>query len=246
MRKNDKIAELNSEALSEQEMNAYLSLVQEDTPDLWDRIEDGFAREAENVKDNGNDKVINITSRKMKRKYIGIIAACVLAVVIAIPVLGGAMGERNKSDNSVCKDSDNASYDGVECYPTEAPNEETAIDGNGQNNYMADTAVNEPTAGDDILTQNAAEGRAENTEDFIKKYIMVSDSVYEYDGVYVNKLPDGYALIGTVQEVDSEYPDENFKGTCLEVGQNIYGSSNEEQIIYIEVSENGFEKFIKK
>lgn len=251
MRKNDNIAEFNSEALSEQEMNAYLSMTDEDTPDLWARIEEGFAEEAGNVKNNGNDKVTNITSRKIKTKYIGILAACVLAVVIAIPVLGGAMGGRKKSGNYVSKDMDNAEYEDT-AYPTEAPSGAYADDGvavNGayeQNNHMSDAVAAETAQNDDILSFYAPEGIVENTENSIEKYIMIDDFVYEYEGVYDNELPDGYVVIGTVQAVDSEYPDENFEGTGLEVGQNIYGSSSEEHIIYIKTCENGYEKFIRK
>lgn len=251
MRKKDNIAQFNSEALSEQEMNAYLSMAEEDTPDLWDRIEDGFAREAGNVKDSKNDKVRSITSGRMKRKYIGIIAACVLAVVIAIPVLGGAMGGRNKSDNYAVKDSADCVYWDMECSPTEtscvkADDDGTAVNGTEQDDLMSDITANEPTGGDNTLSQDVTEGSAESTETPIGKYIMVNDVVYEYDRVYVNKLPDGYAFIGTVQSADSEYPDENFKGTYLEVGQNIYGSSSEEGVLYIEADENRYEKFIKK
>ncbi len=250
MRKKDNIAQFNSEALSEQEMNAYLFVAEEDTPDLWDRIEEGFVKEAENVKNSKNDKVTSITSRKIKRKYAGIIAACVLAVVIAIPVLGGALGGRNKSDNQVVMDSANFAYQ-EECSPTEAPNEEAvedgpAVNGAAQDNFMSDITANEPVGDGNALTQDAAESNGEKTETSIGKYIMVNDSVYEYDRVYVNKLPDGYTLIGTVQAVDGDYPDENFKGTCLEVGQNIYGSSSEEDVLYIEADGNGYEKFIKK
>lgn len=252
MRKNDNIAEFNSEALSEQEMNAYLSMTDEDTPDLWDRIEEGFAKEAGNVKHNENNKVTNITSRKIKTKYIGIIAACVLAVVIAIPVLGGAMGGRKKSADYVSKDVDNAVYADTESEPMYAPIQADTVDGEtvtaaaAQNNSMSAAAADEAPKSDDILSQGEAEGIVENTENSIGKYIMIDDFVYEYEGVYVNKLPDGYAIIGTVQAVDSEYPDENFEGMGLEVGQNIYGSSSEEHIIYIEVHEDGYEKFIKK
>lgn len=243
MMNNDNIAEFNNEALTEQEIDAYLSVMEEDTPDLWDKVEAGFAKEAENVKGNGNDKVTSITSRKIKRKYIGIIAACVLAVVVAIPVLGGVMGGRNKSADNVCKDSD---YSTMAACEEAADDEGAVVTGNAQNQSLSDIAAGEPTEDIDMLTQDAVESAAENTKNSIEKYIMVDDSVYEYAGVYVNKLPEGYTLIGTVQAVDGEYPDENFKGMCLEVGQNIYGSSNEEEIIYIEVSENGFEKFIKK
>ena len=254
MRKNDNIAEFNSEALSEQEMNAYLSMTDEDTPDLWDRIEKGFAEEAENIKNSENGKVTTITSKKIKIKYIGILAACVLAVVIAIPVLGG-MGGRKKSDDHVSKDLDNAVYADTECEPMETPSGESAGDQNSymfdavtgnQNNSKADITSDEVANDGNDLFQDAEESVAENTENSIGKYIMIDSFVYEYEGVYVNKLPDGYAIIGTVQAVDSEYPDENFEGMGLEVGQNIYGSSSEESIIYIEVHENGYEKFIKK
>ena len=252
MRKNDNIAEFNIEALSEQEMNAYLSMTDEDTPDLWDRIEKGFAEEAENIINNENDKVTNITSRKIKTKYIGILAACVLAVVIAIPVLGGAMGGSKKSDDYVSKNVENAVDADTECEPMEAPNGEDTVNGTAltaaatQDNHMSDAAGDEAVKNNDSLSQDAAESMMENTENSIEKYIMIDNFVYEYEGVYVDKLPDGYAIIGTVQAVDSEYPDENFEGTGLEVGQNIYGSSSEEHIIYIEVQENGYEKFIKK
>lgn len=255
MRKNDNIAEFNGEALSEQEMNAYLSMTDEDTPDLWAKIEEGFAKETEKVKNNENDKVTNITSKKIKTKYIGILAACVLAVIIAIPVLGGAMGGRTKSDQYVGNDLDNAVYENTECEPMETPSGESAGDQNSymfdavtgnQNNSKADITSDEVANDGNDLFQDAEESVAENTENSIGKYIMIDSFVYEYEGVYVNKLPDGYAIIGTVQAVDSEYPDENFEGMGLEVGQNIYGSSSEESIIYIEVHENGYEKFIKK
>lgn len=252
MRKNDNTAQFNMEALSEQEMNAYLSMMEEDTPDLWNRIEDGFAKEAGKVKNSESNKVTSITSRKIRRKYIGIIAACVLAVVIAIPVLGGALGGRNKSDNHnyVAKDSGDFAYD-MECSPTEVPNEGaacdgTAVNGAAQDDFMSDVTANKPAGDSNAFTQGTEESVGENMEPSIGKYIMVGDAVYEYEGVYVNKLPDGYALIGTVESVDSAYPDENFKGTCLEIGQNIYGSSSEEDIIYIEVHEKGYEKFVKK
>ena len=250
MRKNDNIAEFNSEALSEQEMNAYLSMTDEDTPDLWDRIEKGFAEEAENIKNSENGKVTTITSKKIKTKYIGILAACVLAVVIAIPVLGG-MGGRKKSDDHVSKDLDNAVYADTECEPMETPSGEDTVNGTAltaaatQDNPMSGTAGDGAVKNDNSLSQDAEESVAENTENSVGKYIMIDNFVYEYEGVYVNKLPDGYAIIGTVQAVDSEYPDENFEGMGLEVGQNIYGSSSEESVIYIEVHENGYEKFIK-
>ncbi|MCM1083375.1 MAG: hypothetical protein NC393_05795 [Clostridium sp.] len=258
MRKNDNIAELNSEALSEQEMNAYLSMMTEDTPDLWDRIEEGFAKETENVTNHEDNKVTPITARKIKIKYIGIIAACLLAVVIAIPVLSGVIGGGKKSDNFFSKN------DEIACGTTAAVvQEDTAISGEASNDLVTDSDLGaagdegiffEATescntveaAGDANGMQGAEESAAEPVDKAVEKYIIVDDAVYVYDGVYINALPDGYTIIGTVQAIDGDDPDENFEGMGLADGLNIYGNSSEEDIIYIEVHENGYEKFIKK
>ncbi|MCM1288560.1 MAG: hypothetical protein NC240_09650 [Clostridium sp.] len=258
MRKNDNIAELNSEALSEQEMNAYLSMTAEDTPDLWDRIEEGFAKETESVINNEDNKVTPITARKIKTRYIGIIAACLLAVVIAIPVLSGVMGGEKKSNDFFSKS------DEIACDTAAAiVQEDTAISGDALNYPVSDSDLGAAgdegifldatesgntaqAAGDANGMQSAEESVAEPTDNSIEKYIIVDNAVYVYEGVYVNELPDGYTVIGTVQKVDGDYPDENFEGMGLAAGLNIYGNSSEEDIIYIEVHENGYEKYIKK
>lgn len=82
------------EFVSEEFVNAYLNATNQNTPDLWSRIEAGFEAEArEEIRQS------NIRSARNK-KLIGFVAAAALITIIAVPVMMLGMGGE-KSEESI-------------------------------------------------------------------------------------------------------------------------------------------------
>ena len=85
---NENIFEI--EELNDEMLEAYLKLSDEQIPDLWNRIEAGYEEEIKTIKKVKNKK-------HMVQKYIGLAAAVLFVVIIAIPV-SGVMNNK-KSDS---------------------------------------------------------------------------------------------------------------------------------------------------
>lgn len=260
MKENDNIIEFNNESLSEQELNAYLSMKADDTPDLWSRIEAGFDEEVNEIKYN---KKTDSEFKGRRKKYISIIAACVIVTIIAIPVLimsNVLGGERSKSDTKMAMDeegTENVKYDIQEAPAEEdggAPSateaamgvetgESFQCDTEVENGFAQEAANHESITGNDGMNSDAVYPAYEPDN----KYVMYNDIVYEYAGAYVNYLPDGCIMVGYVESLDNEnYPDENFEGSHVEIGNRIYKSASSKDVIYVQVSEDsddGYEKF---
>ncbi|MDE6024141.1 MAG: hypothetical protein K2G45_01670 [Lachnospiraceae bacterium] len=102
--------------ISEQELSAYLSMCDEDTPDLWNRIEAGYEKEINAAIDvaQTDSKLVSI-NRKIKRFRVATaIAAAVLITLIAVPVIiFSNMTMRNKSapDMVMSDDKNNMVYE---------------------------------------------------------------------------------------------------------------------------------------
>ena len=91
----------------------YKEALNADVPDYWDKIEAG-------IKATGESKIISLdaarekkakTGRNMK-PYIGLIAAAILMVVIAVPVFIAGFGDRRKNDSKESKDMPAESFSG--------------------------------------------------------------------------------------------------------------------------------------
>lgn len=264
MKENDNIVEFNNESLSEQEMNAYLSMKAGDTPDLWSRIEAGFDEEVNEIK---NNKKTDSEFKRRRKKYFGVIAACVIVTIIAIPVLimsnvlGGGRSKNSaetamdkvedtenvKSDIQEIQEEPAEDTDGAPC-ATEAAsgaemNESVWCDTEAENGF-AQEATNEESITDNDGMNNDTVYPANEADN---KYVMYNDVLYEYTGTYVSYLPEGCIMVGYVESLDNEnYPDENFEGTHVEIGNRIYKSASSRDVIYVQVSEDsedGYEKF---
>lgn len=79
------------EFVSEEFVNAYLNATNQNTPDLWSRIESGFEEEARDI----------IVNQKVKsartKKVVGFVAAVALITIIAVPVMKmGMSGTKNE------------------------------------------------------------------------------------------------------------------------------------------------------
>ena len=82
---------------------------------------------------------------------------------------------------------------------------------------------------------------------------MIEQPQVMYDGYFYyynatgrdEKLPEGYEIAGTIKKVDSkDYPAENFAaaGVDIEIGQEIYISTTEKNVIYLKY-DSGYARF---
>lgn len=76
--------------------------------------------------------------------------------------------------------------------------------------------------------------------------VMYDGYIYYYNATGRDeKLPEGYKIAGTIKKVDSkDYPAENFAaaGVDIEIGQEIYISTTEKNVIYLKY-DSGYARF---
>ncbi len=141
--------------LSKQELNAYLSMYDEDTPDLWERIEAGFEEEvnlSENAKKYEN-KLVSLNKKVKRMRLATVIAACVLITVIAVPVFifsNMHMGRKSESDQMV-QDTNAGGY-------SDDTDKSMAEKNDAVNNFMSDEINSSDERGED------AAGKSEQTD----------------------------------------------------------------------------------
>ena len=126
MRVNDD--DIKFESLNDEELDKYMSLIDSRTPDLWDRISEGFDKEyAENTKEEVNEevnennieneaeytnesKIINFNRNNKKKRnnsFFGLLAAGVIITIIAVPLaMNGFFHTGRKSDGAVSYSND--------------------------------------------------------------------------------------------------------------------------------------------
>lgn len=141
--------------LSKQELNAYLSMHDEDTPDLWNRIEVGFEEEvnpSENAK-KYESKLVSLNKKVKRMRLAAVIAACVLITVIAVPVFifsNMHMGRKSEEDQMV-KDTNVGEYND--------DTDKSMAEGNDAvKNFMTDEINSSDESGEDVA------GKSEQTD----------------------------------------------------------------------------------
>ena len=85
--------------MSHEMLDAYYQMAQDDTPDLWSRVEQGFDAEYGTIKSEIHSE------RLRKRKVRNAVAAVILVTIIAVPVMimmnqGGAKEESKSTEAS--------------------------------------------------------------------------------------------------------------------------------------------------
>lgn len=174
--------ELNIEKLSEEELDAYLKVIEEDTPDLWQRISAGYDQEMAMLR-NENKPQNNVVSidvaRKQKAKQIKRTILAVAAVAL-IAIIAAPMVSSNKRDTKKDK-SDKQEM----VYQDEDQNAEqvTAAE---PNNVSDGDMVEEVTTDDMMQVNDSAK------EDLLDKYSVKSATVtykeetseLSYDDIY--------------------------------------------------------------
>lgn len=93
--RNDNVEEF----VSEEFVNAYLNATNQNTPDLWSRIEAGFEEEARGIIVNQKVKSARI------KKTVGFVAAAALITVIAVPVMMMGMGGEKSEECTIMTES---------------------------------------------------------------------------------------------------------------------------------------------
>ena len=110
---------------------------------------------------------------------------------------------------------------------------------------MACTACG--NSGGNVSETNGAETSTGVESGIIEQpQVMYDGHIYYYNATGRDeKLPEGYEIAGTIKKVDSkDYPAENFAaaGVDIEVGQEIYISTTEKNVIYLKY-DSGYARF---
>ncbi len=110
---------------------------------------------------------------------------------------------------------------------------------------MACTACG--NSGGNVSGTNGAEASTGVESGIIEQpQVMYDGHIYYYNATGRDeKLPEGYESAGTIEKVDSkDYPTENFAaaGVDLEVGQEIYISKADGNVIYLKY-DSGYARF---
>lgn len=104
------------------------------------------------------------------------------------------------------------------------------------------------TACKSVNSNNREETSTGLPSDYIEQpQVMYNNTIYFYYATGRDEvLPDGYSLVGTIEEINSKKsPDKNFyaAGVDLYTGQEIYVNPDSPDIIYLKY-DTGFRKFM--
>ncbi len=148
----------------------YMEALNADVPDYWDKIEAGIAKEKQPAKADiisfDAARAKKPEKAKLKTKHAGLIAAAVLMIAVAVPVLALGLGSRKKNDSkSLTYDSaesvsgDKADDAVMEEYEAAEATTEAATEA-----FVAEMAemADEPTAGEESDEEDAHAAPAES------------------------------------------------------------------------------------
>ena len=223
---NQEDIEMMTEDIPEEILEAYMKEVENDTPDLWSKIETGYEKEIMSI---DNEKKLR------KKKTIGIIAAAALITLIAVPVAilnnkSTKDDKNNRFDISMKSDKADDTYDdyAADGMPEfadsdddydmydESVNTEAAGENNTeQNNYSFDADVAEQVQDDyyedevDSDLSNEATDEEAADESLFAKEIEVEGVVYEISDVeLITDVPDKYNNEIQIENIYCDYPED--------------------------------------
>ena len=255
------------EDIPEEILDAYIKETENNTPDLWDRIEAGYDKEI---------NLINSETKVRRKKTVGFIAAAALIIVVAIPiaifnVTKDKDNRKEKSDTHlILKDSDSSdkygdysdaeeiaseSIESDDAYEdnyiqNEDADEETysdAEDAEGDNEYSYNANITEAASDDASLDNETNEAGATNnsvTQDIIVPDSQIADKITFNDITYVDAGEDlqtekmeGYLY---VEEIPNEFC--SFPEDVL----TVVWTGNEADAEYIYIRYNKLYKLYRK
>lgn len=184
------------EDISDEMIDAYLNAAAMETPDLWDKIEVGYNKEYAQIQKETNPNIIEFNAdnkakkRKIPKHYFGLVAAVLLIVIIAIPVMN--MGDRTKSDkrssDSIAKEEsfdETPSYD--EAYSEAASDE---ISSNESVSASDESSYNESDSDENVDNGNYTYHNEQTKEPDTEKSLCVLGEVTKQDGQYILEVKD--------------------------------------------------------
>lgn len=210
------------EELSEEMLEAYLNVTDEQIPDLWDRIETGYEKEIEQLGiKTESDNVIDIKSRAktLRRKYFSLAAAALFIIVIAIPV--SSMMKQNKKSDTKNKADDFAydTLDGADGVMTEAacdsPDESAGASFNDKQSIAKNESVEQVESAkeecddeeyDTLCGEDAGKtDDIRSSDDIICEKLILTGAFYSADFSLENGDNNGYFFaIDSVLEGDAD------------------------------------------
>ncbi len=251
------------EDIPEEVLEAYMKEVENDTPDLWSRIETGYEKEL---------NLINNENKARRRKTIGFIAAAALITVIAVPIAilsqkGSKKDDSKKSDTIVASDErykdDYCDAEATEAMEETADEDYEMSDSEGINsdfyngNYDSDDVEadfnSDYSAEDTQADTNSVSANQKEEEDGTSGASYVDESLFateiELDGIIyeisdkepMDELPDN---AGDGIDIDNTYCDYPEQGNPDET-LTVYKMNDTDSYIYIKYFDK-YKLYIKR
>ena len=252
---NQEDIEMMAEVIPDEILEAYMKEVENDTPDLWSKIEAGYEKELMSI-DN---------ERKLrKKKTIGIIAAAALITLIAVPV--AVLSNRGTKGDDITSYKDDAAYDD---YATEAMPESADSDDDYD---MYNESENTEAAGDSAIEQNqnavATDVSDQDMDDYVNspeddysdatkddedtvideslfaEEVEVDGIVYEISDVALaDSVPENYINETRIDNIYCDYQEETLLiYKSLENDASIYVAYYDKYKLYTKKTENKLSK----
>lgn len=173
---NENIFEI--EELNDEMLEAYLKLSDEQIPDLWNRIEAGYEEEIKTIKKEKNKK-------HMVQKYIGLAAAVLFVVIIAIPV-SGVMN--NKKSDSRSDKVENKTADCVQISGNDNSYYESACGDEAYGEMYNEDTANCIEQGQEVSKEENYIPKNDNSVSTVSENTILKGTFYLVDETYIFKV----------------------------------------------------------
>ncbi|MBR3833392.1 MAG: hypothetical protein IKJ73_03660 [Lachnospiraceae bacterium] len=142
------------EFVSQEFVDQYIKATENNTPDLWGRIEAGFELEAKNVMAEKRRKMATT------KKVVGFVAAAALITIIAVPVMMLSMGGQKNEECKLEATQEVSHYEASDSVAMEAPTEAAAMEDTHEEYMMeSETAIpSEEGVGNTITNDSTVSG----------------------------------------------------------------------------------------
>lgn len=238
---NQEDIEAMEEDIPEEILEAYMKEIDNNTPDLWTRIDAGYEKEI---------NLINNENKARKRKIIGFVAAGVLITIIAVPI--AVLSQiRNKDDNNKKSDMTTRSQDVFEEKYEEAEAGEETYDDSYEANYSdndnnsgylynSDTTSNSVSG--DLKEEDAASSVSYSDESLFASEVKIDENIYEIsDEESIAELPENVGESISIENIYCDYPNPDYPDDVL----TVYQMKDTDEYIYIKYFDM-YKLYIKK
>ncbi len=184
--------------ISDEMLRMYLAASDTETPDLWNRVEQGFEQEISDMHHhNFDNNIVSMDSVSKKRKftwrnYAGL-AAAILICLIAVPVIA-LLGQKNQKkgdvtmesysmDEEMVKDNDSGEYQGAEESTAASMEESDAV-----NEEAADSETDGIDTADSVQAVTTAGTLGKNTATLEVQVLIKAETTADGTVIYVAEV----------------------------------------------------------